>query len=76
MPGRIVVLLAITLLMGLAVLYAGPAARKRASSAAWRGHVKPPPPPPWTSRRERSPPASLIAPWSLRAACPGFRAWA
>jgi hypothetical protein len=38
--------LVITLLMGIAVLYAKPAGHKHRSSAPWRGQIKPPPPPP------------------------------
>ncbi len=43
---RLAVLLAISILMGIAVLYARPAGHKHKSSASWRGQVKPPPPPP------------------------------
>lgn len=43
---RLALLLAVSILMGIAVLYARPAGHKHKSSASWRGHVKPPPPPP------------------------------
>jgi hypothetical protein len=47
-PMRIVfwAILTISVLAGIAVMYAKPTGRKQKSSAAWRGHIKPPPPPP------------------------------
>lgn len=46
MPARIWVVLALSILAGVAVLFAKPTGRRPRSSVPWRGQVKPPPPPP------------------------------
>jgi hypothetical protein len=46
MPARIWFFLLLSLLIGIAVLFAKPTGRKQKSSVPWRGQVKPPPPPP------------------------------
>lgn len=46
MPGRVWAILILSVLAGLAVLAAPSRGRRRRSSAAWRGWIKPPPPPP------------------------------
>jgi len=46
MPTRYWIILALSLLAGIAVLFSRPTGRKPRSSVPWRGQVKPPPPPP------------------------------
>jgi hypothetical protein len=46
MPARFWLVLALSLLAGIAVLCAKGTGRKQPSSVPWRGQVKPPPPPP------------------------------
>jgi len=46
MPTRFWIILVLSLLAGLAVLWATPTGRKPRSSVPWRGQIKPPPPPP------------------------------
>jgi hypothetical protein len=46
MPARFWILLVLSLLAGIAVLFAKPTGRKPRSSVPVRGHIKPPPPPP------------------------------
>jgi hypothetical protein len=46
MPARFWIVLVLSLLAGVAVLFAKGSGRKQPSSAPWRGQVKPPPPPP------------------------------
>jgi hypothetical protein len=46
MPARFWLILALSILAGIAVLLAKPTGRKPSSSVHWRGQIKPPPPPP------------------------------
>ena len=46
MPARFWLILALSILAGIAVLLAKPTGRKPSSSVPWRGQIKPPPPPP------------------------------
>ena len=46
MPTRYWIILALSLLAGIAVLFSRPTGHRPRSSAPWRGQVKPPPPPP------------------------------
>jgi hypothetical protein len=46
MPTRFWIILALSILTGIAVLMAKPTGRKPKSSVPWRGQIKPPPPPP------------------------------
>jgi hypothetical protein len=46
MPSRFWLVLALSLLAGIAVLLAKPTGRKAKSSVPWRGQIKPPAPPP------------------------------
>jgi hypothetical protein len=43
---RFWLILAISILAGIAVLLSKPTGRKPSSSVPWRGQIKPPPPPP------------------------------
>jgi len=46
MPVRFWIVLALSLVAGVAVLFAKGTVRPGRSSSSWRGQIKPPPPPP------------------------------
>lgn len=46
MPTRFWLILVLSLLAGIAVLFAKPTGRRARSSVPWRGQIKPSPPPP------------------------------
>ena len=46
MPARFWLILVLSILAGIAVLFAKPMGRNAKSSVPWRGQIKPPPPPP------------------------------
>ncbi len=46
MPARFWLILALSILAGMALLLPEPTGRKPSSSVPWRGQIKPPPPPP------------------------------
>ncbi|MFM9059701.1 MAG: hypothetical protein ACKOSQ_11365 [Planctomycetaceae bacterium] len=46
MPARVWIILALSILAGIAVLMTKPIGGNPKSSVPWRGQVKPPPPPP------------------------------
>ncbi|MGB8853736.1 MAG: hypothetical protein WCC69_09240 [Pirellulales bacterium] len=46
MPSRFWLILSLSILAGIAVLFAKPTGRKAKSSVQWRGQIKPPPTPP------------------------------
>ena len=46
MPPRFWLVLTVSILAGIAVLFAKGTGRTQPSSVPWRGQVKPPPPPP------------------------------